>query len=190
MQCFHHPETEAVATCAECGKAICHGCAVDLDGRLFCRQCVASGTATISQVAKVPTVPANRNALTSMICGLGGWLLWLILVCFNFTIGSLIAFVTMGMGALCLVPLGLLPYLGWIPAIVTGHLAIRQLNESGDAERGRGMALTGLISGYAAVGLTLIGCLALIVLTVAGAGVAGIPVIGVFLEEIIQELGL
>ena len=183
MKCYFHPETDAVATCARCGKAICQSCAVNVAGRLFCQQCLATGPVATSQAVEVPTVPTNRNALISMLCGLGGWLLFLIILCFNFTIGSLIAIGTMGVGLICLIPIGFLPYLGWIPAVVTGHIAIKQLNESGDAERGRGMALTGLISGYLALGLTLVSCLALIVLTVAGTGITA-------LEEIMRELGL
>jgi hypothetical protein len=88
----------------------------------------------------------------------------------------------MGVGSICVIPLGLIPYLGWIPAVVTGHMAIKQLNEEGNIERGRGMALTGLISSYLALGLTLISCLLLAVLTVAGVSVP-------FIEEIIRQLG-
>ena len=88
----------------------------------------------------------------------------------------------MGVGLICLIPLGLVPYLGWIPAVVTGHMAIKQLNEEGNRERGRGMALTGLISGYLALGLTLVSCLLLVVLIFAG---VSIPII----DEIIRQLG-
>jgi len=181
MKCYYHPEVEAVATCAECGKAVCQDCSVSVGGKLHCRECLATGSVP-SQVTSVPTTPTNRMALISMLLGLGGWLVWLLLLCFNSTIGSLIALGTMGVGLICLIPLGLIPYLGWIPAVVTGHMAIKQLNEEGNIERGRGMALTGLISSYLALGLTLISCLLLAVLTVAGVSVP-------FIEEIIRQLG-
>ncbi len=45
------------------------------------------------------------------------------------------------------------PLLGSIVAIITGHMAKRQVAETG--EQGRGMAVAGLVMGYAVVGLGL-----------------------------------
>jgi peptidyl-prolyl cis-trans isomerase B (cyclophilin B) len=44
--------------------------------------------------------------------------------------------------------------LGTIPAIVLGHMARRQIQQRG--EQGAGLALTGLILGYAGLALTVI----------------------------------
>jgi TM2 domain-containing membrane protein YozV len=38
MKCSNHPRTEAVFTCAECGKPICAECAVDVAGSAYCRE--------------------------------------------------------------------------------------------------------------------------------------------------------
>lgn len=170
MKCYYHPEVDATATCADCGKAICQDCAVDMGGKLHCRECLARGSQSAA-VPMAPTTPTNQMARNSMLFGLGGWLAWLILLCFNITIGSLFTAATAGIGAVCLLPLVIIPYLGWVPAVITGHKAIKELNEVGNEEQGRGMALTGLISGYIALGITLILCLLIAVLTLAGASV-------------------
>ncbi|MFJ6652546.1 DUF4190 domain-containing protein [Microbacterium sp. NPDC091313] len=50
---------------------------------------------------------------------------------------------------------------GAVVAVITGHIALKQLRTSG--ENGRGMALTGVILGWVGVGLTLLGVVFLIV---------------------------
>ena len=47
-----------------------------------------------------------------------------------------------------------------IPAVICGHMALKQMNESPLPMTGRGMALTGLILGYLWIGLTLLGIFA------------------------------
>lgn len=41
MKCFNHPEREAVAICRACGKAVCHGCAVETENGMACGQSCA-----------------------------------------------------------------------------------------------------------------------------------------------------
>lgn len=180
MKCYTHPDTDAVATCTECGKALCGKCAIDVGGKVHCKECLATLTSMTPQTEEV--VPINRMARISITCGLGGWLLWLLICCFNSTVGTLLTFATFGLGYLCLIPIALIPLLGWIAGVVTGHMGMRQLTESGGAERGREMALTGLISGYVGVGLSLCGCLASLVLIAAGVSVP-------FIEGLLQALG-
>ena len=43
-----------------------------------------------------------------------------------------------------------------VPAIICGHIARKQIRESGGAQSGDGMALTGLITGYLVTLLTLL----------------------------------
>ena len=41
MNCFYHPNTSAVATCRDCGKAICRDCTTEMkDGSLLCPSCL------------------------------------------------------------------------------------------------------------------------------------------------------
>ena len=57
-----------------------------------------------------------------------------------------------------------------IPAVVCGHIARRQIRQTG--EQGAGMALAGLILGWAGVGLTVLAALivAIVLFAVAGSG--------------------
>jgi hypothetical protein len=55
--------------------------------------------------------------------------------------------------------------LGTVPAIVCGHIARRQIRQTG--EQGDGLALAGLILGYVGLGLSVIVGIGLIVLVVA-----------------------
>ena len=60
--------------------------------------------------------------------------------------------------------------LGTIPAVVLGHIARRQIRQTG--EQGAGMALAGLILGYVGLGLSVIAVILIALLVVA----AGHPV--------------
>jgi hypothetical protein len=73
MRCYYHPGAEAAAMCANCGKAICEACSVDVAGRSFCNSCLASGNLTRSQSSPVhPTKGTNPLAIASLILGLLG----------------------------------------------------------------------------------------------------------------------
>jgi hypothetical protein len=41
MQCRTHPTAHAVNTCNTCGEWLCETCTLDINGRLFCRACLA-----------------------------------------------------------------------------------------------------------------------------------------------------
>lgn len=49
-----------------------------------------------------------------------------------------------------------IPIVGAIAAVITGHLAKKEIRDSGDALSGNGMALAGLILGYVQLGLVLL----------------------------------
>lgn len=66
-----------------------------------------------------------------------------------------------------LVGLFVIPVIGQIVGIITGHIALKQVKTSG--ERGRGMALSGVLIGYISLGLGIL----LIVLTIVIIGVTG-----------------
>lgn len=73
MKCYEHPTIEAVATCTNCGKAICQTCSVDVAGRLFCQRCIAAGSAARFQVQpSQPTKPTNILAIISLVLGVLG----------------------------------------------------------------------------------------------------------------------
>ncbi|NYE20289.1 DUF4190 domain-containing protein [Microbacterium immunditiarum] len=53
--------------------------------------------------------------------------------------------------------LTLVPFIGSIVGVITGHMSLSQLKTSG--EEGRGIALGGLITGYVGIGLAVLGLL-------------------------------
>lgn len=75
-----------------------------------------------------PPRPASGLAITSLICGIAGVVLFWAVV----------------------------PLLASIVAVITGHLAVRQTKQN-PALGGRGMAFAGLIMGYIMVGFLVIG---------------------------------
>lgn len=52
----------------------------------------------------------------------------------------------------------LLPFLGSIVAVITGHLAQSEIKKSGGLVTGKGMAVAGLILGYIAIAVGLCFC--------------------------------
>jgi len=72
MKCYYHPEADAVATCTDCGRAICQSCAVNVAGKLLCQQCLAAGTTVRGRA--VESVPTNPLAILSLVLGILGLL--------------------------------------------------------------------------------------------------------------------
>jgi hypothetical protein len=54
----------------------------------------------------------------------------------------------------------ILPLIGSIVGVITGHMSLHQLKTSG--EQGRGMALAGTIVGWVGVGLGILGLIAFV----------------------------
>jgi hypothetical protein len=57
-----------------------------------------------------------------------------------------------------LVGLFLIPFLGSLAGVITGHMSLGQIKRTG--EQGRGLALAGTITGYVGLAFTLLGILA------------------------------
>ena len=70
----------------------------------------------------------------------------------------------------------LCPFLAGVLAVIFGHVARGQIKQSGEA--GGGMAIAGLILGYANVGVTVLGFVAWIVL------VAGVAILGTMVPSV------
>jgi len=49
MRCYVHPDVETVGACTSCGRGICDQCAVTVQGKLVCRECLAGGRAVARQ---------------------------------------------------------------------------------------------------------------------------------------------
>lgn len=180
MNCYYHPEVEAVATCSNCGKAICQDCAVDVGGQFQCRQCISLlNTPKPSTISAAPILPTNKMSTTSLLLGIGGWVFF----CFNYTIGPLLTIGTLGLGLICSVPLNLIQHATWISSLITGHIALKQLKEREGIEKGRGMAKAGLIMSYIQLGIVAIYIILTIIAVVFG---LSIP----FMDQIFQQFNL
>ena len=64
----------------------------------------------------------------------------------------------------------LLPVVGSIIAVITGHMAKKEIRESGGLLGGDGMATAGLILGYSNIALGVCGCLTLLLFPALLAG--------------------
>ena len=120
MKCYVHPDAEAVATCIECGKAVCETCAVDVGGKIFCQQCLASGVSPHG--AAVERTPTNPLAIISLALGVLGMLG----CCCGGSIGGLIF---------------------GLPAAITGWIARKQIRETELPDQVMTFAMVGLILG-------------------------------------------
>jgi len=61
LRCYLHPEAEARLTCALCGRALCDSCAVQVEGKAYCRPCLkeavgADGRETLVRGARSPAL--------------------------------------------------------------------------------------------------------------------------------------
>lgn len=61
-----------------------------------------------------------------------------------------------------------LPFIASIVAVITGHLAKKEIRESGGTMSGDGMALAGLILGYSMIALTILILIVIVTLIVLG----------------------
>jgi len=62
----------------------------------------------------------------------------------------------------------LLPFLGSIAAIITGHMAKSEIKKSEGALGGGGLATVGLVLGYVSLGLFLCACIAFVIMMALG----------------------
>lgn len=62
-----------------------------------------------------------------------------------------------------------------IPAIIFGHMALREINASGGLQQGRGMAIAGLVLGYLATIGTALFCAFWIFFVILAVGASNVP---------------
>ena len=83
---------------------------------------------------------------------------------------STLAIVSLITGILCWF---LLPLIGAIIAVITGHMAKNEIRQSNGLITGEGMATAGLVLGYIHLGLSVIGLCIIAILLVLGFGLFG-----------------
>lgn len=80
MKCFNHPESEAVAICKACGKAVCQQCVIASDNGMACQQNCAGSLANqkelhVTQVAHFKNL--KRMNLLGSLFSIGMGLLFI-----------------------------------------------------------------------------------------------------------------
>ena len=72
--CFDHPAKRAVAACQQCGRFVCHLCAVELGEAVWCPSCVTAGAGQ----AKAANLENSRTLYDSMalVAPLASLLMW------------------------------------------------------------------------------------------------------------------
>ena len=124
-QCAVHPSNPAVGTCQRCGNFHCAVCRTRWRGQVLCLACVERAFET-NEAAPEEARTHFRQALWSLICGIGGWLLGLaglVLTAIAFAAGPehpAVVIVLPGMLCLLAAPLPIVPSLG------LGATAIRE----------------------------------------------------------------
>lgn len=138
----------------------------------------------MTQSTQIQTQPQNSKAVASLVSGIVAWVLNLGM----FAINSLITLATVGIGLLCVIPfgciVGLLPLAGWLAAIITGHLSLGEIKQTGQS--GRGMAITGLVLGYLGLATCILTFFLVIGLLIMGVTIplASLP----FLTDLFNQL--
>jgi fatty acid desaturase len=154
MKCYIHPDVDAVGTCAICGKSVCSSCAVDFNGKVTCKSCVEKmtsspaapygGTASAPAGRKEPILSLGLSFLGFFFFGVIGagqiyngevkkgiiltvanWALWIVMA----TIYIVGAFVTLGFGGLCCLPVFLIPLVLWFYAMYDAYMVAEKLNK-------------------------------------------------------------
>jgi hypothetical protein len=76
MNCHLHPNNEAVGSCTSCGKPICQECAVEVQNKFVCRECLSNGKTTIPQYSVNGKPPKDRSIalILEILVGLFGFL--------------------------------------------------------------------------------------------------------------------
>ncbi len=68
MECYIHSGVDPIGACTSCGRNICDECAVDVQGRIVCRNCLALSNPISKQY------DPNTVFLIELIAGFFGFL--------------------------------------------------------------------------------------------------------------------
>ncbi len=65
--CFFHAENQAEKLCDDCGRFLCHVCAVPMSGRTLCPTCIASAKKNDVQLVTSRVVPGGAALLLAVL---------------------------------------------------------------------------------------------------------------------------
>ena len=86
MNCSYHNDREVVAACTECGRFICEGCKVDINGKVVCKTCIETGVFKGNRGYQYNNTTNNQWHKAKNISS-KNWIVTLILAIFVGTVG-------------------------------------------------------------------------------------------------------
>ena len=107
MNCAYHPEVDAVGTCVNCGRPVCAECKTVLGEKIHCNPCAEKLFASSTQAAGNTSGQGNLAVIPREI---SGWNWGAFLLSWIWGIGNNV----------WIALLALIPYVGFIMAIVLG----------------------------------------------------------------------
>ena len=145
MKCYVHQDVEAVGTCTNCGKAVCSDCAMNIAGKTTCKSCAEKLAAQCAAVQKKDPIFALVLSLiggivSGLFIGLGQVYNGQIKKAIILSVGHLVlvfsivaififtAIVTLGFGAVCCLPILLVPLSLWIYALYDAYTTAEKIN--------------------------------------------------------------
>ena len=67
MECYVHPDQDAVGACVACGNFVCDVCRVSLKGKIYCKACVERGDAVPPPTSRVTVTREYRKKDTGSL---------------------------------------------------------------------------------------------------------------------------
>lgn len=107
MNCYVHPEREAVGVCVSCGKAVCPECNVAIGEKLYCKSCAGKTFSTTSAPGQNTSGMGSQAVVPD---GVRGWNWGASLLSWIWAIGN-----NTWIGLLALIP-----YVGLVMSIILG----------------------------------------------------------------------
>jgi len=150
--CAFHPGRTASEICVGCGKFICEECRRRVERKVYCRRCLAEKQAGVEPGAPVgpeapamavpggePQVKTSRLAISSVV----------------FLAGAVLASVAMFVPGPNLMVAPAAGFIAFVAAML-GGIALSRIRQSGGSLRGKGLALSGLVTGCVVLTGTLV----------------------------------
>lgn len=149
MKCYEHTDVEATGTCTNCGKAVCPGCSVELNGKLLCKPC--AGTLAARPASWQASANRKEPALAMLLSLVGGLACFMfiglgqiyngqvkkgiLLIALNIVISVAvfilymgIGIVTLGVGFICCLPILIVPLCTWFYAVYDAYMTADKIN--------------------------------------------------------------
>lgn len=147
MRCYLHNDVEAIGTCTQCGRGLCPECAVNVGGKIVCKDCAARPAEPVRcpTPRKDPFIAAGLSLIGGLLTGSllfslgqlynGQIKKFIILTLVNIFMGGIVAalylggsLLTIGVGLLCCLPVFLLPLIIYLYEIYDAYDTAARFN--------------------------------------------------------------